>query len=151
VELLLALLSSGDAADNREKRPAAGASLPKVFALPPCRAFMQVHTSNGVEWFNKERFEELVAWLCAIGLADLVARQPAPRALTAWMSGAEETLQRHADLAAHAGYRTALFLRLLEPEGKGAAPGAAKAVAPKTGSTGKPVKEGARTRPIKTK
>jgi hypothetical protein len=95
---------------------------------------MLVHDSGGVEWFNKERFEELTQWLEFVNLADQAAQRPAGRTLIGWLAGAEKGLKRHAELAAHAGYRTALFLTLLEPVIK---PGSKKEAGEKVVKKGK--------------
>lgn len=90
-----------------------------VFSRPGSRDFMLVHTSGGVEWFNKERFEELSEWMTVMALARLAEQRPAGRTLSAWLAAAERELKLLAELAGHAGYRTTLFQRLLETTGKG--------------------------------
>jgi hypothetical protein len=73
-----------------------------------------VHESEGVTWFNKERFEELILWLFITRLADLSAQRPSsPRSLSAWFGAAGREVRRLADLAASAGYRKSLFLNLV--------------------------------------
>jgi hypothetical protein len=76
---------------------------------------MQVHESGGVEWFNKERYEELLEWfsLCAL-LAD-AASKPAPRTISARLGVLATENRRLNELAIRAGYRAKLLLRLLEP------------------------------------
>jgi len=131
VQLLGALLAcEGLTADGQQQGTVAPLEI--VFSLPACRAFMQVHKSGGVEWFNQERFEELTSWLAAIALAEFAAERPPARTLTAWMTAAERDLKRQTELAAHAGYRTGLFLRLLESGVKGETPAVAVAETKKT-------------------
>ncbi|HEX9078509.1 MAG TPA: alpha-amylase, partial [Desulfuromonadaceae bacterium] len=140
VHLVQALLSWGGA---RRKRGIVS-HLETVFGDAGCRAFMLVHESSGVEWFNKERFEELLAWLAVASLAERSAKPPAGRTLTAWMNESEEELTRAAELAAHAGYRCGLFLRLALPA---AGPGRA---AQRSGRKGKDVQSGTGTGPART-
>jgi hypothetical protein len=89
--------------------------LDDIFIIPACARFMLVHESGGITWFNKERFEELILWLYIIKLCDVAAQKPAARTLSAWCGASGRELQRLAELAAHAGYRTALFQNLIAP------------------------------------
>ncbi len=111
VLLFRALLTCGDRAGKKDET---GELNKTVFSQPTCGNFMMVHTSGGVEWFNKERFEELSEWLAVGSLTLLADKRPAERTVAAWMAAAERDLKQRAELAAHAGYRTALFQRLLE-------------------------------------
>jgi glycosidase len=86
-----------------------------VFKIPSCNRYMLVHESGGVTWFNKERFEELTTWLFIIRLCDMASRRSSVRTLSAWCGASGHELQHLAELAAHAGYRTALFLSLIAP------------------------------------
>jgi len=92
-----------------------------VFKIPSCSRYMLVHESGGVIWFNKERFEALTTWLFIIRLCDMVSRRTAVRTLSAWCGASGRELRRLAELASHAGYRTALFLSLTAPLTKSAA------------------------------
>jgi len=92
----------------------------ELFKIPSCSRYMQVHESDGVVWFNKERFEELTTWLFVIRLCDMGSRRIAVRTLSVWCETSGRELQRLAELASHAGYRTALFLRLIAPLPKSA-------------------------------
>jgi glycosidase len=89
-----------------------------IFSTSACREFLQVHESGGVEWFNKERFEELAEWISILGF--LMPEKPAPtaRGLSVAVAEAGRKLQHNIDLAVHAGYRTGLFLRLSSLPGK---------------------------------
>jgi hypothetical protein len=133
VQLLEALLSCRAPVGSGRKKTAA-ATVDQLFSLPLCRNFMLVHESGGVEWFNKERFEELTLWLAVVNLADQAAQRPAGRTLAGWLAGAEKGLIHHAELAAHAGYRAVLFLTLLEPATK---PGSNKTAGKKAVKKGK--------------
>jgi len=92
----------------------------ELFKIPSCSRYMQVHESDGVVWFNKERFEELTTWLFIIRLCDMCSRRIAVRTLSVWCETSGRELQRLAELASHAGYRTALFLSLIAPLPKSA-------------------------------
>jgi hypothetical protein len=110
VQLLRALLAYA-----QDGRMQASPVLDDIFIIPACARFMLVHESGGITWFNKERFEELILWLYIIKLCDVAAQKPAARTLSAWCGASGRELQRLAELAAHAGYRTALFQNLIAP------------------------------------
>ncbi len=145
VHLVQVLLSWGGA-----RRKGLDALLEQAFSRADSRAFMLVHESNGVEWFNKERFEELLAWLAVAGLVVRGAKRPANRTLTAWMTASEEELTRAAELAAHAGYRSGLFLRLALPAAMPESASEARGAAQKTGRKGKDVQGGTGTGSART-
>jgi len=76
---------------------------------------MQVHESGGTEWFNKECFEELLEWISITALMEGATGKPAPRTISARLGvlAAENLISNES--AVHAGYRTKLLLRLLQP------------------------------------
>ena len=108
VELLMALLAWDGQDDGGVADPMAAA-----FSCRACRDFLLIHDSDGVEWFNKERFEELAEWLAVIGLVKLALKRPAGRTVSAWLAAAGRQQDAGVALAAHAGYRSRLFLQLL--------------------------------------
>ncbi len=79
-----------------------------MFSSPAPRSYLQVHTSEGVEWFNKERFEELLAW--GMFTARVIARG---KITPAWIRSFKKIYTNQCLLAAHSGYRTALMAALL--------------------------------------
>jgi hypothetical protein len=88
------------------------ATAASVFTPRACREFLQVHESDGVEWFNRERFEEFSEWLAllAVLLPDkftLTAGNLSTAAIQA-----ERELTRSIGMAAHVGYRTGLYLQM---------------------------------------
>ncbi len=88
--------------------------LQKLFTLEACRKFLLHHESEGTEWFNKERFEELSEWvtlllLVAGGDVALTARSVSTRT-----GAAERSLALAATLARDVGYRSRLFSELPE-------------------------------------
>ena len=111
VQLLQALLDWEGTGSTTE----GSAAVVRAFATAACCTFMQVHESGGTEWFNKERFEELLEWLSIIALMAGAARKPAPRTISALLGRLAAENRRLNELAAHAGYRTKLMLLLLEP------------------------------------
>ena len=94
----------------------AGASVLKqmqaAFELEACQAFVQLHVSDGVEWFNKERFEELYEWMALLILLDGCGTAPTARTITARMGEVERDITLGVKLAGDAGYRSRLFAEL---------------------------------------
>jgi hypothetical protein len=111
VLLLHALL----AWEGTESTVDGGAAVERAFATAACCTFMQVHESGGTEWFHKERFEELLEWFSIIALLESAARNPGSRTISALLGRLAADNRSLDELAAHAGYRTRLLLRLLEP------------------------------------
>jgi hypothetical protein len=111
VQLLKALLGR----EITGEEAGGGLALETAFESAACRNFMLVHESGGTEWFSKECFEELLEWLSLIALLENAAHKPAPRTISARLGRLAVENLRLKELAAHAGYRTKLLLRLLEP------------------------------------
>jgi glycosidase len=107
-ELLQALLACNPAGDI-------AASVRDAFSMEACRGFMLVHESAGVEWFNKERYEELLEWFSILDLMGMASRKPAPRMVSARLGRLAAEARHLKELAAHTGYRSKLLLRLLQP------------------------------------
>lgn len=82
------------------------------FSDPDCREFLQVHENGGVEWFNKERFEELLEWSSILDFIIADQQSPATGNLSAPAAQAERELKQSIVLADQAGYRTGLFLSI---------------------------------------
>lgn len=121
--LLRALLELAGRGSDPESLPVA-----EAFGLPACSAFMAVHESEAVFWFNKERFEQLLQWCLLTRLAEFAAGRPATREISTWFGKAARELQRLTDMAAHAGYRLKLFMGLMAPPQGSVAAGVKKAV-----------------------
>ena len=97
------------------KRNSALSSLQQMqglFELEVCQLFLLHHESDGVEWFNKERFEELFEWLSLLLLLEECAASAAPRTITTKMAEAERTISSGVELASDVGYRSRLFTGL---------------------------------------
>ncbi len=86
-----------------------------AFGTPAGRAFMQVHQSDGIEWFNKERYEELLEWLTVTALLEHGSRLPAARTVATRSTALAAEEEKLRELASGAGYRSAMLLRLLGP------------------------------------
>jgi hypothetical protein len=146
VQLLQALQAWGNTGSTTEGSTA----IERAFATHACCTFMQVHESGGTEWFNKERFEELLEWFAINALMACAEREPAPRTISALLGRLAAGNRLLNEMAAHAGYRTKLFMQLLEP---GATRPVVKATAaiPKNKARKKPdVQNNARTHTPKT-
>jgi glycosidase len=141
VQLLQALLAREDSVST----PEGGSVVEPAFASAACCMFMQVHESGGTEWFNKERFEELLEWFSIRALLEAAARKPAPRTISALLGRLAAENRRLNELAAHAGYRSKLLLRLQEPVGRRAALSAPAAIPKKIARKKADVQSSART------
>ncbi len=86
----------------------------ELFGLEACRAFMLHHESDGVAWFNKERFEELFEWLSLLLLLEGCAASATARTITTKMGEAERTINLGVKLAKDVGYRSRLFVGVPE-------------------------------------
>jgi glycosidase len=103
----------------------------RAFASAACCTFMQVHESDGTEWFNKECFEELLEWISIIALMEGAVSKPAVRTISARLGRLAAENRHMSESAAHVGYRSKLLLRLLAPV-TAAPPEKASAAATKT-------------------
>jgi hypothetical protein len=113
VQLLQALLSGKSVDTTDDVTP-----LERAFTTAAGRDFLQLHESGGTEWFNKERFEELLEWLAIIALMELAAGKPTARTIATCLGRLAAENSRLTELAAHAGYRATLLLTLLKPARK---------------------------------
>lgn len=71
---------------------------------------MQVHVSGGVEWFSKERFEDLVHWLFLTALVEPTGAPFDKRTAALELTRIHETSSAIIDSAGEAGYRVAVLL-----------------------------------------
>jgi len=123
-----------------------GRTIAQAFSCPPCRDFMLVHESDGVEWFNKERFEELAEWRAVLDVVELALKRPAGRTISSRLAAAGRELAACTALASHAGYRSHLFQRSAEPAPKTGTEASAK----RGKGKGTDVQGGARAHTAKT-
>jgi glycosidase len=100
--------------DRRDCAATALQQMQSLFEVKACSSFLLHHESDGIEWFNKERFEELAEWITVLLLlegsdAAVTARQAATR-----MGAAERSLNLTVKLAHDVGYRSRLFCEIPE-------------------------------------
>jgi glycosidase len=84
------------------------------FVSDACRKFLMNHESDGVEWFNKERFEELCEWTTLLLLLEECSIANSAKVVTTKMGVAERELSKVINLAQDTGYRSTLFTELPE-------------------------------------
>lgn len=97
-----------------------------LFELDACRAFLLHHESDGIEWFNKERFEELCEWTTLLLLVEECSATSTARVISAKMGEAERAINLGTKLARDVGYRSRLFVELPHKVVSRRAPGAKK-------------------------
>ena len=100
-----------------DERDCAGSHLKKMqdlFRLKACQVFLLHHENDGIDWFNKERFEELQEWVALLSLIDGCSATISPRSLSMKMGEAERSIITGAKLAQDVGYRSRLFVELPE-------------------------------------
>lgn len=98
--------------DERDSSLTALKQVQRMFELEKCREFLLIHESGGVEWFNKERFEELCEWTTLLLLAEGCSKTSTARVVSMRMGEAERSLNLGVKLAKDVGYRSRLFLKL---------------------------------------
>jgi hypothetical protein len=105
--LLNALIAVFPAGAKQKKTPIKlSALIENVFCNADSRLFVDVHTSNGVAWFHKESYEELLFWCGAVLLLHTTPR----RAVAERLANERQAL---CQLAQHAGYRVELLHELV--------------------------------------
>ncbi len=113
IQLLAALLEWWRT-DARDCTAVSFKGLQQLFELKACRKFLLNHESDGIEWFNKERFEELSEWITLLALLEGCDVPLSTKLASARMGAAERTLDLGIKLAGDAGYRSLLFVGLSE-------------------------------------
>jgi glycosidase len=101
-------------ADGRDTAATPLKSMQRLFELEACRKFLLHHESEGIEWFNKERFEELCEWTTLLQLLESSSAVSTTKAVSAKFGEAERALVLGAKLAHDAGYQSRLFVQLPE-------------------------------------
>ena len=112
-ELLAALLQWWRS-DERDCGVSHLKQMQNLFELEACQAFLLLHDSDGVYWFNKERFEELCEWIALLLLVDSCSVPISARTLSMKMGEAERSITSVTKLAQDIGYRSRLFTELPE-------------------------------------
>ncbi len=120
VELLSALLAWWRQAGRIAGEPLLG-QIQRIFDLDACRTFLRYHRSEGIEWFNKERFEELCSWVSQLIAVEEGTAPFSPRMAAARLGAAERSLALVIKQGGDVGYRSRLFMELPMP-GRSAGP-----------------------------
>jgi glycosidase len=113
VQLLQTMMSSW-----KPSRAETVTQLEMAFNTAAGRDLLLVHESGDTEWFNKERYEELLEWFALVATIEYSASKPAARTIATWLGRLAAEQKTLKDLAVHAGYRTKLLLTFLKAGGK---------------------------------
>ncbi|KAF0219590.1 MAG: hypothetical protein FD174_1845 [Geobacteraceae bacterium] len=89
-----------------------------LFTDSVAREFLRCHWSGGFEWFNKERFELLLAWLATVEAIRLARAAGKGKRLPSAATSLREEVLALCDTALEAGYQPGRFLSLLENRGE---------------------------------
>lgn len=84
-----------------------------MFILPASRTYLLIHESDGTEWFNKERFEELCEWIELLSLLDGLKAVKSPKVVCSRMASAECVIGQATELAKSVGYKSRLFVKII--------------------------------------
>ncbi|MRR33118.1 alpha-amylase [bacterium] len=86
--------------------------LEKLFADENARHFLQVHLSDNIEWFSKERFEDLLHWFLLTAIPAIPTRPVDKGLMERELTRLHGVVSALIADAARAGYRTDRFLRI---------------------------------------
>ncbi|MDU0459631.1 MAG: alpha-amylase family glycosyl hydrolase [Geobacteraceae bacterium] len=84
-----------------------------MFVLPACRSYMLIHESEGTEWFNQERFDELCEWSALLITLEGIKSVKSSIAICSRMASAERAISLATGLAKRVGYKSALFVKTI--------------------------------------
>ena len=87
-----------------------------LFADPAVRRFIQCHTFEEHEWFNREYFLILLHWLASVEAIGLSSAEAAPEPLDRAISPLWKKVHQLQAVADASGYRADRFLSMLEQE-----------------------------------
>ncbi|MDD2334971.1 MAG: alpha-amylase family glycosyl hydrolase [Geobacteraceae bacterium] len=99
---------------NQMETETADARMEQLFADNGIREFLHVHLSEGIEWFNRERFEELLKALYLTGLCSLVTENTVSAEMISETLRIHKEVREYSDRAEKSGYRTLIFLHAIE-------------------------------------
>lgn len=88
------------------------ASIGSIFGLPACRNYLLIHRSEGTEWFNKERFEELWEWITFLNVLAGIKYNSTARSISTRLAAAEQAFNRSTALAKSVGYKSKFFVEM---------------------------------------
>ncbi len=112
ISLLAALLEWWRASGSNAVQFFGRSDIRGLFKLPVCRAYIQIHESEGTEWFHKERFEELLDWTTYLNVLMGIKNNSTARTITKRLKDAEKTTIKTVVLAKKVGYKSRLFLEM---------------------------------------
>ena len=112
-QLLIALQELWQSHRNAKANKFNFEHIASMFMYPASRSYLMVHESDGTEWFNKERFEELCEWSALLVLLDGIKSVKSPIVICSRMASAELAISQAADLAKRVGYKSALFTKTI--------------------------------------
>jgi len=84
-----------------------------MFMLPASRSYLLIHESEGTEWFNKERFDELCEWSALLIMLEGIKSVKSSIVICSRMASAERVVGQATDLAKRVGYKSALFIKTI--------------------------------------
>lgn len=111
IELLSALLEWWRSV-GRDTTSSTLKQMQGLFELKACQKFLLNHESDGIDWFNKERFEELAEWLTLLLLVEACKPQSTNVGISTMIGRAERSLRLVSTVAQDVGYRSRLFARM---------------------------------------
>lgn len=106
--LLMKILLSGRFRIEEEDAVPAKTQAAMLLRDREVRLFIHVHQSEGVEWFNRERYEDLAGWLFLSTAARAACNEEKAQDGIGLMCRLLGTMKRLVDDAERAGYRTDL-------------------------------------------
>ncbi len=114
-DLVKILVSHRNCFGTGGKREQIRSNLKALFVEQDVRQFLQVNWYEGVSWFNKERFEELMEWLLVVSILNIMARAVSlDRELGEFIIDRYEVMQKVLQGAESSGYRVERTLDTLK-------------------------------------
>jgi glycosidase len=113
IDLLTALLEWWRS-DKRDSAASNLKQMQRMLELEECRKFLLHHENAGVEWFNKERFEELFEWQSLLLLVEECKAPASARVVSARMGETERAIGAGVKMAQDVNYRSRIFMDLAE-------------------------------------
>ncbi|MHC1697262.1 MAG: alpha-amylase family glycosyl hydrolase [Geobacteraceae bacterium] len=102
---------------KRTEREIASQRMERLFADDDVQKFLYVHLSEGIEWFHRERLEELLTALYLAALSTFLSADTTSAAIISETLRIHTAVQEDCFKAEKAGYRTLQFLRLAPDNG----------------------------------
>ena len=108
--LLLKILVAHQSLFSVDEKEGMDDRLRNLFIDEGCAEFLLLHESGGFEWFNKERFEDLILWLYLTTVASITEKTVEKKRLPEEMVRLYVTVMELFVRAETAGYRLDIFL-----------------------------------------